>query len=199
MMTLHASSPIRLTVIVVAALIAWLPGGAQLAHAAAGDLDPSFGTGGKVTTAIGAADDFGIDMAVQSDGKIVVAGWSYNGSNEDFALVRYATDGSLDPSFGTGGKVTTDFGGADDHGYSVALQSDGKIVVAGFSVNYGIDNSNFALVRYATDGSLDPSFGTDGKVITDLGAAADQGRSVALQSDGKIVMAGFSGNFSSTT
>jgi len=190
MMTLHTTSPIRLTVIVVAALIAWLPGGAPIAHAAAGDLDPSFGTGGKVTTDFGAINADGRSVVVQGDGKIVVAGFSGCCGSNDFALVRYATDGSLDPSFGTGGKVTTDLGAAD-LALSMVVQSDGKIVAAGWSSN-GSDEV-FALVRYATDGSLDPSFGTGGKVTTDLGAVNDDGESVVVQSDGKIVVAGYSG------
>ena len=115
-------------------------------YATDGSLDPTFGTGGKVTTDLGAGLDMGIDMAVQSDGKIVVAGYSGNGSTNDFALVRYATDGSLDPSFGTGGKVITDIGAGYDAGAGVAVQSDGKIVVAGWS--YNGSNDDFALVRY---------------------------------------------------
>jgi uncharacterized delta-60 repeat protein len=192
MMTVQASSPIRLTVIVVAALMAWLPGGAPSAHAAAGDLDPTFGTGGKVTTDIGASDDRGRSVAVQSDGKIVVAGTEtvvlYN---TDSALVRYNTDGSLDPTFGTGGKVTTAVGPSDDTYISLALQSDGKIVATGGMWNFS--NSDMTLVRYNTDGSLDPAFGSGGKVITVFGAASSEaGYSVAAQSDGKILVAGYS-------
>jgi uncharacterized delta-60 repeat protein len=85
-------------------------------------------------------------VAVQSDGKIVAAGYSESGSNRDVALVRYATDGSLDPSFGSGGKVITAIGAADDYGGSVVVQSDGKIVVAGDS--YNGSNWDIALVRY---------------------------------------------------
>jgi uncharacterized delta-60 repeat protein len=196
MMTLQASSPIRLTVIVVAALIAWLPGGAPLAHAAAGDLDPTFGSGGKVTTDLGGVANHGRSVTLQSDGKIVVAGFLYGSSNRDFALVRYNTDGSLDPSLGTGGKVITDLGTDNDTGLSVAVQSDGKIVVAGYSGSGGAPVPfDFALVRYNTDGSLDPSFGTGGEVITDLGGPVDTAFSMALQSDGKIVVAGSSGTY----
>jgi len=202
MMTSQASSPIRLTVIVVAALIAWLPGGAQLAHAAAGDLDPTFGTGGKVTTDFAGPDDFGNDMAIQSNGKIVVAGHSGTGSatNYDFAVARYNTDGSLDTTFGSGGKVTTDLGGFD-YGVSVALQSDElqsdeRIVVGGWSGSGSQPVPfDFALVRYNTDGSLDTTFGAGGKVITNLGGPVDTIFSVALQSDKKILAAGYSGTY----
>jgi uncharacterized delta-60 repeat protein len=72
-------------------------------------------------------------VAIQTDGKLVVAGYSVNGPNDDFALVRYTTNGALDLTFGTGGIVTTDFGSSDDRGQSVAIQTDGKLVVAGYS------------------------------------------------------------------
>ena len=83
---------------------------------AAGDLDLTFGVSGKVTTAFGASQDYGYSVAVQSDGKIVVAGSSSNGSNDDFAVARYNTNGTLDTSFDGDGKVTTAFGGYFDVG-----------------------------------------------------------------------------------
>ena len=115
--------------------------------AAAGDLDTSFDSDGKVTTEVGSTNDFARSVTIQSDGKIVVAGYSDDGSNDDFALVRYNTDGSLDTSFDTDGKVTTAIGSGDDAAYSVAIQSDGKIVAAGTSSNGS--NDDFALVRFA--------------------------------------------------
>ncbi len=157
-----------------------------------GTLDASFGTGGIVTTAIGLNYDFGCSVAIQADGKIVVAGYSYNGANDDFALVRYGTDGTLDVSFGTGGIVTTPIGANSDRGFSVAIQTDGKIMVAGSS--YNGTNEDFALVRYGTDGTLDASFGTGGIVTTAIGLNYDFGCSVAIQADGKIVVAGYSYN-----
>jgi len=111
-----------------------------------GSLDTSFSTDGKVTTAIGTSDDEAYSVAIQSDGKIVAAGYSYNGANYVFALVRYNTDGSLDLNFNGTGIVTTAFGTSDDEAYSVAIQSDGKIVAAG--VSYNGANYDFALVRY---------------------------------------------------
>ena len=147
-----------------------------------GSLDTSFDTDGKVTTDFG-GDDYGFSASVQNDGKIIVAG----SSNTDFALARYNTDGSLDTSFDTDGKVTTNFGG-NDYGADVQIQTDGKIIVA------GVSNNDFALARYNTDGSLDTSFGTAGKVTTDLGTNIDYAYEVAIQSDGRIVLAGTSGN-----
>ena len=120
--------------------------GAHPVVAADGDLDTSFGSDGKVITATSSGSDAARSVAIQSDGKIVVAGYSNNGSNDDFALVRYNTDGTLDTSFDSDGKVTTAIGSSNEVAFSVAIQSDGKIVVAGYRCDGGCD---FALVRYA--------------------------------------------------
>jgi uncharacterized delta-60 repeat protein len=157
-----------------------------------GSLDTTFGTDGKVLTTIGSGVDYGSAVVIQEGGKIVVAGYSNNGSNDDFALVRYNSDGNLDPTFGTGGKVTTPIGNGNDHGAAVALLDTSKIVVAGYS-NNGSDD-DFALVRYNSDGSLDTTFGAGGKVTTPIGNGNDYGSAVALQDDGKLVMAGYFSN-----
>jgi uncharacterized delta-60 repeat protein/LPXTG-motif cell wall-anchored protein len=150
-----------------------------------GALDTTFGTGGKATTDIGGGQDMGNSTALQSDGKIIVAG----SSGDDFAVVRYNTDGSLDTSFDTDGKATTDINGGIDSGQSVAIQSNGKIIVVGQGRS-GL-NQNFAVVRYNTDGSLDTSFDTDGKVTTDIGnSSSDIANAVVIQGDGNIVVAG---------
>jgi len=159
-----------------------------IASAAVGDLDTTFDVDGIVTTNFGASVDVVYSMALQSDGKIVAAGISYNGSDYDFAVARYNTDGSLDTSFDTDGKVTTAIGTGDDYANSMALQTDGKIVVAGYIVTGG--SYDFAVARYNTDGSLDTSFDTDGIVTTAIGASSDVAYSMALQSNGKIVVAG---------
>ena len=149
-----------------------------------GSLDTTFGTSGITTTHFGYGSDNGRAVAIQSDGMIVVAGYADNGSDDDFALARYNTDGSLDTAFGTGGITTTHLSGNDDKGYAIVIQSDGKIIVAGGS------GSNFTLARYNTDGSLDTDFGTDGATTTHFGSAS-AGSGVALQSDGKIIVAGY--------
>ena len=178
-------------------IFTWLMAGALLvlastSHAGVGDLDPSFGTGGKVTTDFGPASDRAFAVAIQTDGKIVAAGDSGSG---DFALVRYNTDGSLDLSFGSGGKVTTDFGGFGDSAFALAVQSDGKIIAAGAGAPGGLC-CQFALARYQTDGSLDTSFHGDGRVLTPFGGNA-QVAAIAVQSDGKIVAAGSMATFDS--
>ncbi len=145
-----------------------------------------FGSNGKVTTPIGNDNDKAESLILQPDGKLVAAGWSYNGSNGDFALARYESNGSLDLSFGTGGKVTTPFGSDQSCARSLILQPDGKLVAAGYS------DDDFALARYNSDGSLDLSFGTGGKVTTHFSIYADGTESLILQPDGKLVAAGHS-------
>jgi uncharacterized delta-60 repeat protein len=154
-----------------------------------GSLDATFGAGGKLITTFGGADQAS-SLGIQPDGKIVVAGHTDTGTSTDLAVARYNPDGSLDATFGTGGKVTTNFtGSSDDVASAVAIQFDGKIIVAGDS------QDNFAVARYNPDGSLDATFGTDGKVTTDLGGE-DLVHAMALQADGQIVVAGeSSGNF----
>jgi uncharacterized delta-60 repeat protein len=158
-----------------------------------GTLDTTF-SGGKVTTDFGNCYDSGRSVTVQIDGKIIVAGSSNNWStnNSDFALARYNVDGSLDTLFGTDGKVIMDFGGYD-LGRSVIMQEDGKIIVAGSGYNAASNPNDFALVRYNSDGSLDPLFGIGGKVLTDIGSHTDDyGYSLTVQSDGKIIVGGIS-------
>ncbi|WP_448268342.1 putative Ig domain-containing protein [Nostoc sp. DSM 114159] len=146
-----------------------------------GSLDTSFNSTGKVTTDFGNTD-IAYSIALQDDGKILVAG----ASSSNFAVVRYNSNGGLDTSFGTAGKVTTNLG-STDIAYSIALQDDGKILLAGKRGN------DFAVVRYNSNGGLDTSFGTAGKVITNLGST-DIAYSIALQDDGKILLAGVSNN-----
>src|SRR6266496_3823606 len=135
---------------------------------------------------------YGNSVAAQRDGKILVAGYAQVAGGNQFALVRYNSDGSLDTSLNGSGKLTTAVGaGAGDcHGEGVALQSDGKIVVAGYSSNAG-GWSCFTVLRYRTDGSLDTSFAESGKVTTNVGAKNGDAESVTMQSDGKIVVAGW--------
>src|SRR5918999_1292608 len=151
-----------------------------------GSLDITFDGDGKVTTDFGSDQAFAV--AIQGDGKIVAAGGAFVSNNQDFALARYNTDGSLDTTFDGDGKVTTDLAGGTDQAYAVAIQG-GKIVVTGGAVVSG--GEDFALARYNTDGALDTTFSGDGRVNTDFGSANEQARGVAIQGDGKIVVAGF--------
>ncbi len=153
-----------------------------------GSLDATFDGDGKVTTDFAGLADTARSVAIQADGRIVLGGYS----GEDFALARYNSDGSLDAAFDGDGKVTTDFAGSADYGYSLAIQADGKIVVGGTS-DQGATSYDFALARYNSDGSLDTSLDSDGKVTTDFGGTHDRGYGVAVQADGTIVLAGYAG------
>jgi uncharacterized delta-60 repeat protein/uncharacterized repeat protein (TIGR02543 family) len=150
---------------------------------------------GALVTAIGTSDDEAKSVAIQSDGKVVAAGFSFNGTHNVFALARYNTNGSLDTTFNPNsangpfpGVVTTTIGSVDDEIRSVAIQPDGKIVAAGISNNGS--QKVFALVRYNIDGSRDTGFGSSGIVTTAIGQLDDEINSVAIQPDGKIVAAG---------
>jgi uncharacterized delta-60 repeat protein len=156
-----------------------------------GGLDTTFNGTGKLVTDIGGMTaDQCKSVTVQADGKLVVAGISNSGGLENFAVVRYNPDGSLDTSFNGTGKLVTDIGSSTyDYGRSMAMQADGKLVVAGYSTSGGSDN--FALVRYNVDGSLDTTFNGTGKLVTDIGSStSDNGNSVTVQADGKLVVAG---------
>jgi uncharacterized delta-60 repeat protein len=157
-----------------------------------GSLDKSFGNGGIVRTTVGNYENAVFAISLQADGKIVAVGISSTGDTYDFAVARYNTDGSLDKSFNKDGKVTTAVGPEDDVAYALAIQRDGKIIVAGRAFNNNITNIDFALVRYNCDGSLDKSFDNDGKVFTSIGVDFDAASSVAIQPDNKIVAAGIS-------
>lgn len=174
-------------------------GGAQTDFALArfdsnGALDPTFGGGtGKVVTDLADTHDCAYAVAIQTDGKIVIAGETglYPGSRIDFAILRYNSDGSLDSTFGNGGVVKTDFYNDDDRVKALAIQTDGKIVVAGYASNNAIAH-DFALARYNSDGSLDENFGFQGKVITSffLLGGDEYAEALVLQPDGKILVAG---------
>jgi uncharacterized delta-60 repeat protein len=170
-------------------LAAFCLGSPAILNAAAGALDPTFGSGGTVATPLAPA----YALALQPDGKVVAAGTKPRGGGKyDFLVVRYRADGTLDPTFGSGGTVITEIGDpvfpvAIAEG--VAVQTDGRIVAAG-RANAGGGNMDFALVRYDADGSLDPSFGSGGKVTTGLSSPQDEARAVVIQPDGKIVVAG---------
>jgi uncharacterized delta-60 repeat protein len=171
---------------------------AQPAVALPGDLDPTFGHDGVVKVFVPPGPPEANAMAIQSDGKIVVAGTNNldEGTKDrsKFVLARFISNGSLDPTFGGDGIVTTNFTAWRDHAYSLAIQADGKIVATGV-VGEGGGDAAMGLVRYDTDGSLDPTFGTGGKVTTNFpcrNACDDYGNTVAIQADGRIVVGGLS-------
>ena len=165
---------------------------ALVRYNANGSLDTTFGSGGKVITSVGLGSAAVTSLVIQPDGRILVGGTCTNGSNDDFALVRYTVTGALDTSFGNGGKVVTSVGSGKDTGSSIRLQSDGKILQSGSS--FGGKSEEFALVRYHVSGALDTSFGSSGRVITEIGVGNDISDSISVQPDGRIVAAGKSNN-----
>ena len=157
-----------------------------------GTLDNSFGKGGKVATTVDIYKfDNGSAFILQPNGKIVAAGFSYDANTEyDFTLIRYKSNGKVDSSFGTNGFTTTDFNGFD-LAMAIGVQQNGKMIVAGYSDFF---NSVIDVARYTKNGLLDSSFGTNGKVVTNIGGISDKAYSMAIQPDNKIIIAGSSLN-----
>jgi uncharacterized delta-60 repeat protein len=156
-----------------------------------GSLDTAFGNGGWMTTQLGSSA-WPYAIAVQPDGKIIVAGTTQDPAGSRFVVLRYDANGVLDPTFGPGGIVRTGFGTgpqAYDEGLAMALRPDGTIVVGGDTYD---GDTHFALARYTSDGHLDASFGAGGRAITDLGGLAYGAsvRALAVQPDGKLVAVG---------
>ncbi len=154
-----------------------------------GTLDPTFDTDGMLTTAIGTGNEEILALTIDSNGKIIAGGFSSNGSNNDFALARYNSDGSLDTSFDADGKLTTPIGTGNERITSLAIDSSGKIVAGGFAA-IGATN-DFALARYDSNGSLDTTFDTDGKLTTAIGTSDEEIRALAVRSNDKIIAGGF--------
>lgn len=147
-----------------------------------------FTLSGVSVTDFGINDDKAYDLAVQADGKIVVVGTSNNSSDNDMAVARYLEDGTLDREFNSDGRVTVAVGNSDDAAYSVAIQKDGKIVLAG-SAHSGADD-DFAVIRLTKDGYLDKEFDGDGQVVISFGIGDDSVHQVVALDDGRIIAAG---------
>ena len=156
-----------------------------------GTLDVTFSGDGKQTSDFGSRNNgsFG-GLAIQSNGKIVVAGYLNKVTGSDFAVYRYLSNGTLDTTFSGDGMANIAFGsGRQDVAQDLVIQSDGKILVAGFSGDASSSNNNFAIARLNANGSLDTTFSGDGKNMTNFGGE-DLGRGIALQPNGKILVAG---------
>ena len=185
--TVRPRSPV---ILALACLLVVVP--ASRARAAPGDLDATFGGDGKVVTNLGKGIDAPEDVAIQANGKIVAVGRvSTPSGSARFALARYRTNGSLDPTFGGDGLVIIDFAGRSNAAFGVAIQQDGKIVAVG-DVQVTVGVQKFAVARLNRDGTLDSTFGGNGKVTTALTGGEDGARDVAIQADGRIVVVGTS-------
>jgi uncharacterized delta-60 repeat protein len=154
-----------------------------------GSLDPGFGIGGRASVHF-AGLDFAYAAALQADGAIVVAGRvsDSRADEADIGIARLLADGTLDAAFDGDGRLRLDLSPTWDEAIDLAVQSDGRIVVAAAASAGG--NFTYTLLRLLADGSLDPTFGNGGRVDTDIGARGDTPQALALQADGRIVVAG---------
>jgi uncharacterized delta-60 repeat protein len=160
-----------------------------------GTLDSSFDGGGKVTTDFG-GDDVAITVSLQSNGKLLAVGYTGDSDKSilkyDAAIARYNANGVIDTSLDGDGKLISDVGFPNSTARAMAIQSDGKTVVAGYTFN-GVNN-DFSVVRYTTDGFLDPTFDGDGRVLVPIYEGNDVANAIAIQPNGKIVVAGSAHN-----
>lgn len=167
---------------------------ALLRYLADGTLDPAFGSGGRVivnaAASGGSSDNEARAIALQPDGRIVIAGMaSGSGANPDLLVMRFNADGSPDTGFNGSGRVLTNIG-VDDAANALALQADGRIVVAGHARPPGGTNRDFVVARYTANGSLDATFASGGIRTFDMGPADDVAQALAIMPWGRIVVAG---------
>lgn len=153
-----------------------------------GRLDRAFGSDGRVTTDVSSSGEQFTDVVVQPDGRIVAAGWAELSLVPAFDAVRYTTGGERDPTFHDDGIVRVDVSPGSDKAFGLALQPNGKLVLAGAAAAGGRDE--WGLVRLGQRGRLDPTFGIGGKVVTSFGPGYDEADAVAVQANGKLVVAG---------
>ncbi len=152
-----------------------------------GSLDNTFDADGKVNITIGPSSNEGVfGLVIQPDGKILVSGNTNFAGTNDFAVIRLNIDGTLDTGFGNGGKFWIDINtNSEDFNPSITLHASGKIVLAG-TINTG----TIGLCRLNANGTLDTGFDTDGKMTMEIGYGVDQVKAIALQVDGKVLLAG---------
>jgi uncharacterized delta-60 repeat protein len=157
-----------------------------------GSTDAAWGSGGIALAFLGNSDDQMFAFAIQPDGNVVAAGQTFNAENAsyDVALARYLPSGLPDATFGAGGRVVTALSLFNEAASAVALQPDGKIVVAGYIFASDAGTADFLIARYLADGSLDTSFGGSGSVLIDFASSDDRAFAVALRPDGRIVVGG---------
>ena len=162
----------------------------QILPAQPGSLDNSFGNEGIVIAPLSSSDEFGYSVAIQPDNKIILAGHRETNNVKDFAIVRYNPDGSMDNNFGNGGLVIFDGGTDSDKAISVIIQDDGKILIGGSVYHHLTTLDDYAMARFNADGTPDNTFGTGGLVTTDINGEWDNAYAMAIQNDGKILLAG---------
>ena len=158
-------------------------------YLANGTLDSTWNGSGTVITPIGIGDDAATAMTLQPDGKVLLAGTCSNGTNNDFCAVRYLPNGALDSTWNGTGSVITPIGIGDDAATVMTLQPDGKVLVAGYCLNG--TTYNFCAARYSANGTLDNAWNGTGKVINSIGSSDGLARTMTLQPDGKVLLAGY--------
>ncbi|MBA1290617.1 hypothetical protein [Pseudomonas japonica] len=164
----------------------------SLAHFSySGVLDVSLGSHGVATYALPEGLQFASStpLTLQSNGQLIVAGHSYLGTHADFSVVRFNADGTLDATFGKEGIATFDIAEGHDFAHAVAVQADGKLLIAGNSETSASD-VDFSVIRLNQDGSLDTSFGDNGKAIFDFQAGPDTAQTINVRDDGRILLTG---------
>jgi uncharacterized delta-60 repeat protein len=169
----------------------WICNLAVARYNANGSLDTTFSGDGKQIVDFGRADNGSYGgVVVLPNGKIVIAGRMFNGTNSDFALYRLHANGALDTTFSADGRVNTGFGaGTNEHTFGLAVQPDHKLIIGGQTCDASWANCDFALARYTANGVLDATFSGDGRQRTNFGAN-EYANAIKLQADGKIVLAG---------
>ncbi|MFN8642904.1 MAG: delta-60 repeat domain-containing protein [Candidatus Binatia bacterium] len=157
-----------------------------------GDLDPTLRSGGVGYQNLASSQSRINDVVLLPDGRFIAAGFRRRGRNNDPALIRYQSNGTVDTSFGNGGVASVGFGNGSDYAEAVTRQSDGKLVVAGWSAS--LSPNRWALARFTADGIIDPTFGNGGTVMTLLQSGGCEAYAVVQQADGKLVAAGRASN-----
>lgn len=157
-----------------------------------GTLDTSWNGTGSVMTAVGSLDDVGNAMVLQPDGKVLVAGACWNGTNNDICSARFLPNGALDTTWSGSGTLITPVGSSNSHAYGVILQPDGKVLLGGRCA-VGV-NFQFCAVRYLPDGTIDATWNGSGKVITPISGTGDEANAIVLQPDGKVLLGGYCRN-----
>ncbi|MBV9963142.1 MAG: T9SS type A sorting domain-containing protein [Parafilimonas sp.] len=176
---------------IVAAGYTYVSGYSQIVlvrYKADGTIDKHFGNSGTIITDVNGQNSSPTSIVIQADGKIVVAGYTYNGSNSDIVLLRYRNNGELDTHFNATGEIIADFGD-EEAPQCMALQPDGKIVLSCFVGSF--PNTDFLTLRFNKNGTVDNKFGVDGRVYTDFGGS-DYPSSIVILSNNKILVGGSS-------
>lgn len=161
-------------------------------YAADGSLDTTFGAGGGATIAFGSYNSEALAVVVQADGRIILAGYDYNAGHQRFALTRLTSAGALDTSFGTSGRTVLQIENAS-FANAMVQDSSGRLILGGYAMPLAEGGTwNFALARFTANGVLDTAFGSDGVTLTNLAGGTDERiQALALQSDGRIIAAGY--------